>query len=81
MTSEVGSLIASVEAARAMVLRCLENTTNPQAAFKPANTEWSIAEILEHLYLAELSGVTKVWAAASGLPRRRALAAGYPPSR
>ena len=31
--------------------------------FKPSAQDWSIAEILEHLFHAELGGITKVWAA------------------
>jgi hypothetical protein len=58
------SIVASVERARSSVLATVANVTEKQAAFKPAQTEWSIVEIIEHLYLAEMSGVTKIWSAA-----------------
>lgn len=41
--------------------------TPAQAAFRPAPGEWSILENLEHIVLAEYSGVSKIWAAIEGV--------------
>ena len=63
MHTDVNRLVESVEQARAALLRAVSQLDEAQAAFKPAPTEWSVTEILEHLYLAEISGITKIWAA------------------
>ena len=60
-------LIDSVERSRASVVSAVENLRPDQATFKPSPNEWSIVENVEHLYLAEISGLTKIWAAASQL--------------
>lgn len=62
MCSEARSLATAVEKARAALLEEASSLSEEQAAFKPAEG-WSASEILEHLYLAELSGVSKVWSA------------------
>ena len=56
-------LIGDVERARAALLGSVERLTDVQAGFKPGEGEWSVVEVVEHLYLAELSGVGKIWAA------------------
>jgi hypothetical protein len=61
---DVNSIAESVERARASVLATVAGITERQATFKPSQTDWSIVEIIEHLYLAEMSGVTKIWSAA-----------------
>ncbi len=66
MRDELTTLVASVESARSDVLNAAVSLTEEQGAFNPRDG-WSIAETIEHLYLAELSGVTKIWAAAEGL--------------
>jgi hypothetical protein len=38
-----------------------------QASYKPEPTVWSVNETLEHLVLAEVYGVSKIWAAAEGI--------------
>ena len=63
MPSEVRQLVESVERSREALLEQASRFSSAQAAFRPADGEWSIAEILEHLFLAEMSGVTKIWAA------------------
>src|SRR5215469_13896066 len=60
-------LISDVASARLQVLQSVRRLSEHQAAFKPKQDCWSINEILEHLVLAELSGVSKVWAAAEGV--------------
>jgi hypothetical protein len=60
----VHQLVESVEHARDAVIGAVRNLRPDQATFKPSPDEWSIVENIEHLYLAELSGLTKIWAAA-----------------
>ncbi|HWJ12647.1 MAG TPA: DinB family protein [Gemmatimonadaceae bacterium] len=57
-------LIESVERARDDVISSVKELRPDQATFKPSPDTWSIVENIEHLYLAEISGVTKIWAAA-----------------
>jgi hypothetical protein len=52
-----------VETARARVLAAVEGLTHAQSAWKTDPGEWSIAENLEHLVLAEHSGVEKIYRA------------------
>lgn len=61
--SELTALIADVEAARARVLDAVAGLSNADAAWRPGPNEWSIAENLEHLVLAEQSGVEKIYRA------------------
>jgi hypothetical protein len=42
----------------------VEGLNAAQCSYKPAPDDWSILENLEHLVLAEVSGVTKIWKAA-----------------
>jgi hypothetical protein len=67
------TLIESVTAARVRTLNCVADLSERQAAFKPDEDSWSITEIIEHLVLAEASGVTKIWAAAEGAKTGRAV--------
>lgn len=50
-----------VEHARARVLEAVAGVTSAQGAWKPAPEEWSIAECLEHLCLAEQNGINGMW--------------------
>ena len=59
--SDVVQLVRAVEEARARLLAAVEDVTEAQAAFRPAEGAWSIVDVVEHLYLAELSGHAKVW--------------------
>jgi DinB family protein len=61
--TETDQLIQGVEQSRAALIAAVSSLTEAQGAFKPAEGQWSIAEVLEHLYLAELSGIAKIWAA------------------
>jgi hypothetical protein len=65
--TDIDDLVLSVERARSALLESVEDLRDDQGAFKPSPNEWSIAEILEHLFLAELGGITKVWAALDDL--------------
>ena len=60
----MNDLVRSVEDARDAVIEAVRNLRAEQATFKAASDQWSIVENLEHLYLAEISGLTKIWAAA-----------------
>ena len=60
-------LIESVAISRSRTLQCAACLSDRQATFKLDTDSWSIAEIIEHLVLAEASGVTKIWAAAIGV--------------
>lgn len=65
--NQTAHLITTVADSRSRVLHLVQGFSERQAAFKPTPDCWSINEILEHLVLAELVGVSKVWAAAEGV--------------
>jgi len=65
--SEVGALVGSVESARRTLLDRIAGLTEAQARFRPAEGQWNVLEVVEHLYLAELLGVSKIWAALDGV--------------
>ena len=58
-------LIDAIERARDSVITAVKDLRPDQATLKPSPETWSIAENVEHLDLAEVSGVTKIWAAAN----------------
>jgi hypothetical protein len=64
---DVGQLVRAVEQARSTLLEAVADLRDDQGAFKASPDEWSIAEILEHLFLAELGGITKIWDALNDL--------------
>lgn len=65
--NQTARLIRTVADSRSRVQQLVHGLSERQAAFKPTPDCWSINEILEHLVLAELVGVSKVWAAAEGV--------------
>jgi hypothetical protein len=67
MRGEVERLISDVEDARKEVARSVEGLSASQSAYKPTAESWSCTEVLEHLYLAEISGIAKIWSAADDL--------------
>lgn len=69
MTAEIDGLIADVAAARQRVLAAVASLTEEQATWQPAPEEWSVAQVVEHLVLAEHSGIIRMWQAAVGLQR------------
>jgi hypothetical protein len=79
--STVRSLVADVEQARQRVLDAVAGLSTEQGAFKPAPSEWSIAECLEHLFLAEHGGVSGLWKAIEGMRARRPVWSGNPVHR
>jgi hypothetical protein len=76
--AEVTKLIQSVEQSRTMLLNSVMGLSEVQAAFRPEDGQWSVVDILEHLYLAEVSGVTKIWGAVEGLRAGRVWAEALP---
>jgi hypothetical protein len=62
-TIGAAQLVADVEAARLALLDTIAPLTTTQGAFKPAPDEWSVAEVVEHLFLAEMGVITKIWTA------------------
>jgi DinB superfamily len=65
--TQTAHLIRVVRDARFRILGQVGRLSEQQAAFKPAQDCWSVSEILEHLVLAELAGVSRVWTAAVGV--------------
>lgn len=62
--SELHDLVRTVENARNAVIDPVKGLRPDQATFKPAPNVWTVVENVEHLYLAEISGLAKIWAAA-----------------
>lgn len=60
-------LIERVEESRSGVLLPLRSMSTAQGAFKPDSDSWSIAQILEHLTMAEQVGINGMWRAAQDL--------------
>lgn len=65
--AEVADLIQDAAAARRRVIATVGGLTTEQATRKPAATEWSIAQVVEHLVLAEHGGIVRIWQAAEGV--------------
>ena len=76
--ADVDSLIQAVERARAKLVSSVVGLSDAHAAFKPTEGQWSIVEVMEHLYLAELSGIAKIWAASEALRAGRGWAEARP---
>jgi hypothetical protein len=66
---EVLALIAQVRAARSRMLATVTTLNVQQERFKPGADEWSIANVVEHLVLAEQAGIHRIWQAAADLRR------------
>ena len=67
MASEVADLIADVLAARRRVLADVSGLGENDAIWKPAPDAWSVAQVVEHLTLAEHGGIIRMWQAADGV--------------
>lgn len=76
--ADADTLIHAVERARAKLVSSVVGFSDAHAAFKPAEGQWSIVEVLEHLYLAELSGIAKIWVASEALKAGRGWAEARP---
>jgi len=64
---KLSSLIRQVAEERSRLVNLVTSLTSKQASHKPTPQTWSPTEILEHLVLAEISGVSKIWSAAEGV--------------
>lgn len=65
-SAEVERLVSEVEAVRARVLECAASIDESLRVRRPADGAWSVAEIVEHLVLAEDFGMRGLWAAVEG---------------
>jgi len=72
MSTAVRQLVGTVEAARGRLLDVVGGLTDAQGSFRVGEGQWSVLEVVEHLYLAEISGVSKIWAALDGVRAGRA---------
>ena len=68
---DITNLIREATQARARLIDQVRPLTSLQGAFTPASDEWSIAENVEHLVLAEQGSINRVWNAADSLRRGR----------
>ncbi len=75
---DVAKLIAEATEARARLIGRVGGLSSEQGAFKAEPAEWSIAENVEHLVLAEQGCINRVWAAADGLRRKHPVWTGEP---
>lgn len=81
MTAEIDGLLADVAAARQRVMADVAAITEEQATWQPAPEEWSVAQVVEHLVLAEHSGIIRMWQAVVGLQRGQPVWQGEPVHR
>lgn len=56
--------LAAIAATRRALLADLQGLTTAQGAWRPASGQWSLQEVVEHLYLAESGGFDLIWQAA-----------------
>jgi hypothetical protein len=63
----VSSLIKHVVEERSRLVSLVAGLGSKQVNHKPTPQTWSANENLEHLVLAEMSGVSKIWSAAQGV--------------
>ncbi len=75
---DITTLIDDATRARGRLLDRVRGLSSAQGAFNPDPAEWSIAETVEHLVLAEQGSLNRVWAAADGLRRGRPASTGEP---
>jgi hypothetical protein len=75
---DIAELIAAATAARARLLDRIRDLSPAQGVVKPEPAEWSIAENVEHLVLAEQGSINRVWAAAEGVRHGQPVWSGQP---
>jgi hypothetical protein len=61
------SLIGHAAHERTRLIQLVAGLSGVQSSYKPTPQTWSVNENLEHLVLAEMSGVSKIWSAAEGV--------------
>jgi DinB superfamily len=64
---DAATLIRQTADERKKLVLLVEDLTETQASHKSAPDVWSVKENLEHLVIAEIYGVTKMWTAADGV--------------
>jgi len=64
---KLSSLISQAAHERARLIQLVGGLSGVQSDYKPTPQTWSVNENLEHLVLAEMSGVSKIWSAAEGV--------------
>ena len=79
--AEIDTLIADVASARRRVMAAIAGITEERATWQPAPGEWSVAQVVEHLVLAEHSGIIRMWQAVIGLECGRPVWQGEPVHR
>jgi hypothetical protein len=75
---EVRRLIEAAALARDRVVRAVDGLSPAQAAFRPAPSEWSVTENVEHLAIVEVRYANRIWAAADGIRQGRPIWQGEP---
>ena len=60
----MADLIQQTNAARVRVIARMADVSDEAGVWSPQPGAWSIAEVLEHLVLAELAGLNRMWRAA-----------------
>jgi hypothetical protein len=65
--SSTSERIRQVGLARERFLSLISGLTQEQATWKALPEEWSVLENLEHVTLAEITGIAKIWQAAEGV--------------
>ena len=78
---DISQLIVEATEARSRLLDRIHPLSSVQGAFKADPGEWSIAENVEHLVLAEQGSINRVWAAADGVRWGRPTWTGEPVHR
>ncbi len=81
MTTEIDDLIADVASARRRVMADVATITEEEVMWLPTPGQWSVAQVVEHLVLAEHAGVFSIWQAAVALQRGEPLWQGEPVHR
>ncbi len=65
--NDPASLIKQTQQERNRLIEVVEGLSDEQSNYKIRPDVWSVNEKLEHLVLAEVSGVSKIWSAAEGV--------------
>ncbi|MBC7843823.1 MAG: DinB family protein [Gemmatimonadaceae bacterium] len=78
MLHRVDILIADASAARDAFLTALGQPTPGQSHFRPSPDAWSLADLTEHMTLAERSGTFGLWKALDGIAHGRPVWSGEP---
>ena len=61
------SLIRQAADERSRLIQLVAGLSDVQSNYRPNDQTWSANQYLEHLVLAEMSGVSKIWSAAEGM--------------